>query len=126
MKRLLVPILFLFILDVNAQDSQDAKPDCKPKSCSIKEKKSCGPTNTKLGEAKVIFELRNDMQELKDELGLFGKIVAGMSDEESLTILVSEMKQITQAKGEEFPELRDSKAGKVADLRKILKKVSRK
>ncbi len=127
MKRLLIPFLFLFfIAGAFAQDTKGAKPDCQPKSCSKTEKKSCGPTDTKLGEAKVIIELRKDIQELKSEVGLLGKIDAGISDEESLTILIDEMKQITEAKGIEFPELRASNAGKVADLRKLVGEVNSK
>lgn len=124
MKRISFALLFCLATVIGwAQTAGESKPDCKPKSCSIKDKKACGPKNTKVGEAAAITSLRMDVLALKTKLGAESEVKVGATDEESLEILISEMQFIMSQNKTELPDLGSTNAQKVANLRKLIEEI---
>ncbi len=99
---------------------KEVKADCKPTTCSKDTKKSCGPADTKTGEAQALTLLRAEIQSWKSKNGLQGVIPPGAADDSSLEILVEEMKAIAASRNVSFPEMPESAARQVATLRKLL------
>lgn len=104
--------------------AQEAKPDCQPKSCSVKDKKSCSPGDTKKEEAKIITTLRADLQALKTRNNVKGNIIIGVDDDHSLEILKEEFIRILQFYGIEPSEMGESKAQQIATMRKAIARLN--
>ena len=90
MKKYIVIAIWVTVL-FNAATlvAQEKKPGCNPSSC--------GPGDTKTGEAKVITSMRSDLQSVIDKMAKSGKgfsqdvtnlqIEAGANDDESLLLI---------------------------------------
>ena len=126
MKRLSMILFFGAITFLSYAQEAAVKPDCKPKSCSLKDKKACSPGDTKVGEAKVIKDLRIEIQELSLASGNSKEIAVGKTDDESLNILVEEMDLLIAGTDLSLPSENSSNAEKVASLRKLVEQLKTK
>lgn len=113
--RKIILLAAIVIVAVGA-NAQDAKKGCDPKSCS--------PGNTKVEEAFVITQLREDVVALKSGWNANNKAVqigdqvtAGSSDEESLKILATEVRNLSVMMKAETTDL----SGNGAELAKNLR-----
>ena len=88
-KYIVIAISVTVLFNAATLVAQEKKPGCNPSSC--------GPGDTKTGEAKVITSMRSDLQSVIDKMAKSGKgfsqdvtnlqIEAGANDDESLLLI---------------------------------------
>lgn len=117
---LLLPI---FLITAFFSYAQELKKSCDPSAC--------GPNNTKVEEAAVISDLRNDITTTKSTFrnkGLIeGKeiVTKGDSEEKSLEIMVEEINALELAKGRESTDFSSlSGARLVKKLQEVLQSLN--
>ena len=94
----------------------------------VKDKKACSPGDTKISEAKVLTELRQELANISSSLGYSEEINKGQDDDESLEIMLSRINIILKGEGLAEIAVVESKAktvaainNKIDELRKQIK-----